>query len=167
MPILYVNFMCTIISTLYDLKTGKIPNFITLPAIVLGLILNAYYSGLEGLKDSLLGMILGILLLLIPFVLHGLGAGDVKLLAAIGALNGSTFVFYTFLYSAMAGGLLALAIALFRGQIYTVMTNVWVSLQGITLGVQDVDRPLVVTSGLKFPYGVAFLIGTIVTYWLR
>jgi len=156
-----------ILATLWDLKTRRIPNFLTLPTTFLGLAMNAYYAGLGGIKDSLLGLFLGVVLLILPFALGGMGAGDVKLLAAVGALNGPSFVLYTFLYGAIAGGILAVFYALLRGQFSRVIANFKTSFLGIALKVRAKGSPVMVTSGLKFPYGIAFLIGSVITYWVR
>lgn len=156
-----------ILATLWDLKTRRIPNFLTLPTTFLGLAMNAYYAGLGGIKDSLLGLFLGVVLLILPFALGGMGAGDVKLLAAVGALNGPSFVLYTFLYGAIAGGILAVLYALFRGQFSRVIANFKTSFLGIALKVRAKGSPVMVTSGLRFPYGIAFLIGSVITYWVR
>ena len=129
--------------------------------------MNAYYAGLGGIKDSLLGLFLGVVLLILPFALGGMGAGDVKLLAAVGALNGPSFVLYTFLYGAIAGGILAVFYALLRGQFSRVIANFKTSFLGIALKVRAKGSPVMVTSGLKFPYGIAFLIGSVITCWVR
>ena len=156
-----------ILATLWDLKTRRIPNFLTLPTTFLGLAMNAYYAGLGGIKDSLLGLFLGVVLLILPFALGGMGAGDVKLLAAVGALNGPSFVLYTFLYGAIAGGILAIFYALLRGQFSRVIANFKTSFLGIALKARTKGSPVMVTSGLKFPYGIAFLIGSVITCWVR
>lgn len=88
----------------YDGRYQRIPNLITLPIIGMGLIINTIISGLPGLTASCLGLITGMALLLIPFLLGGIGAGDVKLLAAIGSIAGLHFVIAAFLYGAIIGG---------------------------------------------------------------
>ncbi len=93
---------------MYDLRIGRIPNKITFSCIFAGFAINAWCYGLVGLRDWFYGMVAGALLLMIPFALGGMGAGDVKMLAAIGALNGSKFVFHVFLYGALIGGALSL-----------------------------------------------------------
>ena len=92
----------------WDLATRRIPNWLTFGLMGLGVVTGFIAGGLEGLADSLQGLLLGGALLFIPFLLGGMGAGDVKLLAAIGALKGSSFVLRAFLYGALAGGALAL-----------------------------------------------------------
>lgn len=167
MIVIVTTLLVLVLSTIWDLKTRRIPNFITLSSITLAFAFNTYYSGLGGLKDTFSGMSLGILLLLLPFALQWMGAGDVKLLAAIGALNGPAFVFFAFLYSAIAGGILAVFYALIRKRFFEVLSNVSISFQGLGMKALNIGGTSILTSGLKFPYGAAFLIGTMVTYWMR
>ena len=98
-----------------DFKHRKIYNMVLLPALLLGFALNLWENGLIGYKESLLGMLLGAALLLIPYFMGGMGAGDVKLLAAIGAIGGIGFVFQVFVFTALVGGLMALIAALKSG----------------------------------------------------
>lgn len=92
-----------------DLRARRIPNLLTLPAAVGGLALNAAFRGPEGLWASAAGWGLGCALLLPLFLLRGLGAGDVKLVAALGALRGPEFVLFTCLWAGVVGGPMALA----------------------------------------------------------
>jgi prepilin peptidase CpaA len=86
----------------------KIPNVITLPAALLAMGLHAYFAGLQGLYMSLGGWVIGFALLILPYALKAMGAGDVKLLAAIGAVVGPIGVLIIFLYTAIIGGAYAL-----------------------------------------------------------
>ena len=81
-----------VISVYHDYKTQKIPNKITIPTIAAGVILSTVYFGFAGLWTSLLGFIVGFLIFLLPFILGGMGAGDVKLMAAIGAVMGLSLI---------------------------------------------------------------------------
>ncbi len=173
-----VTIAIAALATGWDLKTGRIPNMITFPAMLLGLMLNTYYSGWHGLGTSLAGLGLGILLLFIPFAIGGMGAGDVKLLAAVGALNGHLFTFRAFLYGAIAGGIMALAVACFKGKLGLSLMNTFTSLGNIgssvlsatktgrtRIGISSVTgKTNIITSGISFPYGIAILAGTIAAY---
>lgn len=92
-----------------DLRTRKIPNALTVSAIAAALALNTYWAGTQGLWLALTGCGAGVALLLIPFAKGGIGGGDVKMLAVVGALKGPHFVFAAFLLAALAGGVIALA----------------------------------------------------------
>jgi prepilin peptidase CpaA len=91
-----------------DLRKRRIPNAVTFPLLGLGFLLNAANSGGDGLLLSAQGALLGLAILLPFHVLRGLGAGDVKLMAAIGAMKGPEFVLYTFAWAAIFGGALAM-----------------------------------------------------------
>ncbi|MEW6558222.1 MAG: A24 family peptidase [Elusimicrobiota bacterium] len=102
------------ISIYTDIKYRKIYNFITFPAVILGLGFNFFYSGLPGLKDSLAGFAAGFLFLFIFYLLGGIGAGDVKFMAAVGSLKGFEFVVRGGFYGAILGGIVAIIVLFFR-----------------------------------------------------
>ena len=79
-----------------DYKKQKIPNYITFSTVFVALIYHFYLSGFNGLLFSIIGMFTGIALLIIPYIMGGMGAGDVKLLGAIGAFIGYKSVFFVF-----------------------------------------------------------------------
>jgi len=72
--------------TVSDLKTGRIPNWITVPGAVLGLALQSYHDGFQGALSSLVGAALGVGIFMVLYLAGGMGAGDVKLFGAVGAL---------------------------------------------------------------------------------
>ena len=108
---------------------------------------------------------MGFSLLLIPFIMGGIGAGDVKLLAAIGALKGTLFVVYTFIIAAVIGGIIALVIMLHHRELKGFFTRLFYSLiflkanQGsLNLSKSEISPTI--------PYGVPIAIGTLLTYFL-
>ncbi len=153
------------VCTVTDLKSRKIYNILIFPALAFAFGIHAVTEGWAGLGHSLLGFTLGLGILIIPFLLGGMGAGDVKLLALIGALKGVEFVFAASIYMALIGAVMALAIVLFKQGIrdrlrfagfiliclrFRLMPN----LQGYW------------TSG-AYPYGVAIAGGCAVCLWLK
>jgi prepilin peptidase CpaA len=92
----------------FDLTRKRIPNFLTFPAIIWGIISYTVMQGFEGLWFSFLGLIVGLAIFFIPFAMGGMGAGDVKLLGAVGALQGWHFVLSAFFLTALFGGVMAL-----------------------------------------------------------
>lgn len=90
-----------------DLRTRRIPNVVTGPAILAGLGLNAWISGWDGLTASVLGCLAATAILICPFALGGVGGGDVKMMAAVGALLGPRLAFYSLVLGLVLGGVVA------------------------------------------------------------
>lgn len=152
------------ISILTDLKSRKILNVVTLPAIVIALIYHSITAGFTGFTFSGLGFLVGLGLLFIPFVMGGIGAGDVKLLAAIGAWKGTLFILYTGIYAAIIGGLFALIVLLKERKLgFTVKSMVFslFYLRG-TKGSLQISN----TKGetLSIPYAIPIACGALLTY---
>lgn len=105
------------ISSYFDLKERKIPNKITFAGILIGILINSYLGGGTGLLRALLGMFLGLTIFFVPFAMGGMGAGDVKLMGAIGALMGWRFLMMTALFSAVVGGIMVLFHLLYTGKL--------------------------------------------------
>ena len=96
-----------VVAAYIDGKQLKVPNWITFPMIASGWVFNTAVLGWEGLGFSLLGTVVGLGLLLPAYAIGGMGAGDVKLLAGVGAWMGSSVTFYAFCLSAIIGGVIA------------------------------------------------------------
>jgi prepilin peptidase CpaA len=102
-----------VIAAVSDLLYSRVPNWLTFPVTILALALHFVDAGTQGLLFSAGGWLTGFALLIGFYALGGSGAGDVKLLAAVGALSGSSRVFSIFLYSALFGGVYALGIVVY------------------------------------------------------
>ncbi|MHC1790092.1 A24 family peptidase [Solidesulfovibrio sp.] len=102
-----VTALAVVAGAAVDVASKRIPNMITFPAILLLLAIHTAFSGLPGLTDALLGLGGGLLIFLIPYLFRVLGAGDVKLLAAVGAGLGPTALLTVVLLTSLAGGLQA------------------------------------------------------------
>src|SRR5258705_4886630 len=92
----------------------KFPNWVTFPFILSGWLYSTLAFGWEGLGWSLLGTAIGLALLLPAYAIGGMGAGDVKLLAGVGAWVGGTITLYAFCVSAIVGGAIAIVMVLYR-----------------------------------------------------
>jgi prepilin peptidase CpaA len=90
-----------------DVRTMRIPNLLTGPAILTGFVLNAAWYGSDGLATSLAGFGLAVALLLAPFALGGVGGGDVKMMGAVGALLGPKLLLPSLMVGMMLGGVIA------------------------------------------------------------
>lgn len=147
-----------------DLRYRRIPNWLTVSGAAAGIALNLAIGRWNGLKISLLGLILGLALLL-PFVmLRSLGAGDWKLAGALGAFTGPSLLVDLLLTSVFVAGVMALALVIQKGRLRQTLRNIWhilVSLVTFRLpGTQvSLDNP----DSLKVPYGVALAL-TVVFY---
>lgn len=149
-----------IVSFITDLRSRRILNIITLPAILFGLIYYTVTLGWQGLLFSGAGFLVGFSLLLIPYLLGGMGAGDVKLLAAIGALTGMSFVFYSFLYTALIGGVISIILILKkRGIGHSIKSFLYII--PLLKSTQGTFIPHA-ADNISFPYGVAIVLGTVV-----
>ena len=109
--------LATLAASATDLWKFKVYNALTIPTLVLGVAVSASLGGWAGLVSSLLGAGLGFGLLVIFFAAGGVGAGDVKLLAAVGAWLGPSLTYQVFVASALCGGAYALILVFRRGGI--------------------------------------------------
>lgn len=107
--------LATLIASATDLWKFKVYNALTVPTLVAGLVASTWLGGLAGLSSSLLGGALGFGLLIGFHVVGGVGAGDVKLLAAIGAWLGPQLTFEVFVASSLFGGAYSAALVIARG----------------------------------------------------
>lgn len=99
-----VTAIACVAAAVIDVRSHRIPNRITFPAMLLLVVLHGVFSGWSGVADSALGLVGGLLILLVPHLFGVLGAGDVKLMAVVGAGLGSTSLLTVFLFTSLAGG---------------------------------------------------------------
>ena len=111
-----------LIAAVTDVWNFKVHNVLTLPLLLSGL---AYHGLAGGLAGSVLGVLFGFASLILFYLLGGMGAGDVKLMAAVGAWLGMPATFFVFLASALAAGLYALVLIVAYGRV----RETWVNLQ--------------------------------------
>jgi prepilin peptidase CpaA len=109
-----VVIVATLIAAATDIWKFKVYNALTLPLLLGGLTYHAATAGWSGLATSSLGLLFGFAALLVFYVMGGMGAGDVKLMAGIGAWLGMPLTFYVFVASGLAGGVYAVALLVFR-----------------------------------------------------
>jgi len=147
-----------------DLRSRRIPNWLTVPALLTGLVVNSALSGWSGLKTSLLGAGL-CLLLLLPFVLlRSLGAGDWKLAGALGAFAGPATLLDLLLGSVFVAGLMAVALVIYKGRVRQTMRNIGhILVSLVTFRLPGSHVSLDSPDSLKVPYGVALAL-TVVLY---
>jgi prepilin peptidase CpaA len=158
-----------LVATITDIRRRRIPNALTFPAAIAALLFHAVTGGWQGAAWSLGGWCVGALLFFPIFALRGMGAGDVKLLAAVGAWLGPAQVLIVALLASVAGGVVAIGVATAHSYLRTALRNVWVLLtHWRVFGVQPLDTvTLQGTAGPRLAYALPIAIGTMVTLWLR
>ena len=157
----------SVVACVVDVRTRRIPNVLTFGAALGGLLIQITFYGVNGALAATGGWLVGTLLLLPFFVLRGLGGGDVKLLAGLGAWLGPGETLWLAAYSALAGGALAIVVALASGYLKTAFRNVWFMLAyWRTAGFRPV--PNLTLDSAKTPrlaYAIPIFAGTVMTLW--
>jgi len=157
-----VVLVCTAIAAVTDWHNFTIRNFITLPLIASGMVYYAFFGADKGLADSIGAVWMIVAILFIPYVLGAMGAGDVKLFAAIGSVLGAQLVLPTFVVVVLIGGVLALISVVRSGVFATTMHRVLQILVGLLPGWQMPKFSVPADRRLTIPYGVAITIGAII-----
>jgi prepilin peptidase CpaA len=109
---------------LADLRTRRIPNWLNVSGLILGLGLNTLFLRGDGFRLALMGFGLALLVYLPLYLIRAMGAGDVKFMAAIGAIIGPQNWLGLFLATAILGGVASLCLVLARGRLYLTLMNV-------------------------------------------
>lgn len=176
----YILFILIGLSIYFDISQKRIPNFITFPVIIWGLLIYSILEGFQGFKFSFLGFLLGLFIFMIPFILRGMGGGDVKMMAAIGALMGWRFILYTAIYTGLVGGIMVVLYLIYKGEFLWTFKKIL----GIIL------KPILFILNMRFkskrlrnvsayfldskeqkqkyyiPYGVAIGLGAVIVYFI-
>ena len=161
--ILVLTVALALIAGWTDWRSRRIPNWLTVPGFLIGLGANVLAGGLPGLKTSLLGAGLGLLVLL-PFVfLRSLGAGDWKLAGALGAFVGWGVLVNLLMGSVVVAGIMALGLVIYKRRFKETMRNIGRILSSLIMfrmpaAEISLDNP----QSLKVPYGVALALTTVI-----
>ena len=157
----------SLIAALGDLKERRIPNALTFPVFVVGLIWAAWFGGLAGLAESAGACVLLALPYVLLFLFVGGGAGDAKLMGAIGTWLGFRQGLTVLACVAIAGGILAVAKAIAQKRLKYLLTSVFVSFYGLilylithrTMKLAEEQAEIRQSDELDIPYGVAIFAG--------
>jgi prepilin peptidase CpaA len=152
-----------IIIAYYDVRYRRIPNAFVLATLAAGIAINAIFAGFPGVAASVGGCALGFVLMFMLHIFGAMGAGDVKLFAAIGAVMGAPLVVPTFIVVIITGGLLAVVSMIRAGRVRTTMHRVLQILVGMLPGWQMPKFAVPADRKHTIPYGVAITIGSVIS----
>jgi prepilin peptidase CpaA len=126
LPISLASILVALVLTaaIWDLRLRRIPNALSLAGAVCGVALNSFLFGLSGLKESLEGLAIAFGVYFVLYLVRAMGAGDVKLMAAVGSFVGPGNWFFIFLITAVLGGVIALAVLAWRKRLRKTFDNV-------------------------------------------
>jgi prepilin peptidase CpaA len=147
-----------------DVRSHRIPNRLVIAGALTGILFQIIHAGLSGCLDALAGIAVGMGLFLPLYALRAMGAGDVKLMGMVGAFVGPGGAVAAVLLACVAGGVLALAVALRNGQLGRLFWNLRLMLTGSLVGSVSGGRMEVVSPAVsvgKLAYGVAIATGTV------
>lgn len=153
-----------------DLQSRKIYNWLTFPAMIAGLVLSVAFGGLGGLQSAGIGFVVATFLFIIGFLMNiggsaGMGAGDVKLMAAIGLWLGWPTTLSAVVYITFIGGIISILTALANGTLVKLFQNVlWFTKLALTPGA-NASVALTDSAAPPLPYGVSIVLGTLVAFF--
>lgn len=153
-----------ITATVTDLRRQRIYNWLTFPLIIAGFATHTVFGGFAGLKFAAGGFAIGFVAMAIPYFMGAMGAGDVKLMAGIGAWLGPEATFTAFLFTCLAGGLYAIGILAFdRKLLMAVLRNVGNAFC-VLLATRKFNFAPITTEKVmpRLCYGAAIAVGTVV-----
>ena len=160
-----VLVVIVVTAAIYDLRYRKIPNWLVLTGLVLGFGLNTFLFGVTGLAASASGMGLALLIYFPLYLLRAMGAGDAKLMAAVGSIVGWGNWLAVFVATAVIGGALGIIVLLFAGRIRKTFWNIgWILNEILHFRAPyHSSKELDVRSaqGMRMPHGVAIALGSI------
>lgn len=160
-----------LLASVYDLRQRRIPNRLLAGGLIGAIVLHLFVGNAASLLTTLLaGFGTGLLMFLPLYLLGGMAAGDVKLMATVGAYLGPNFAFQASLATYVCGGVLALAIVLFQRRAREAFANAGTLLHPLLLRFYGVritsqNEPIVSVGGM--PYAVAITAGTLIVLWIR
>lgn len=157
------------VATFTDLRSRRIPNWLNLPFLVAGIVTSTWLYGWHGLGQSFAGLGLGLLVFGILAWMGGMGMGDLKLCAAIGAWIWPGQLMMAIVLTAMAGGIMALIWALcggFLGELFSGSSDLLFGWKGRGMKAPP-EMALSNPRARKMPYAPAIAIGTLISFFSR
>jgi prepilin peptidase CpaA len=160
---------CALVGSVFDVKSRRIPNFITMPAFLFGLALHLALGGWRQLVSALAAGVICGAIFLVFYLAGGMGAGDVKLILAVGCIAGLSHVAYLLVLTALSGGVMAIVWAVARGRLQQTIMNVGeLASHHRHEGLQPhPDLNLKNAATLRLPYALAIAGGSILTLYFQ
>jgi prepilin peptidase CpaA len=160
---------CAIVGSVTDVKSRRVPNIVTVPAFLLGLSIHLLFGGWRQMLSSLAAGVICGLVFLVFYLAGGMGAGDVKLIMAVGCIAGLPHVATILVLTAIAGGVMAIGLALVRGRLQQTLMNVGELIshhrrEGLH---PHPDLNISNAQTLRLPYALAIAGGCILTLYLQ
>jgi len=160
LPLLFLGFLL-LTAAVIDIRSNRIPNWLTFSVAVLAVLYHTGMKGLEGFLFSIEGVGVGIAVLIIPYLIGGVGAGDAKLMGAVGGLLGPEGVFMAFLFTALIGGIYALVVLTLNGILKETAKRYGTILKTFIFTQKFIYvSPSEKEKGPKLCYGIAIALGT-------
>ena len=147
----------------YDVRYRRIPNVLVLSALLAGVSVNTAFGGLQGMISSLEGFALAFFPMLLMHIFGAMGAGDVKLFGAVGAVLGVALVPLAFVLVVMLGAVLAVYTMLRAGTVFTTLHGVFRIFVGLLPGWEMPRFAMSPDRKHTIPYGVAIMLGSLIT----
>ena len=158
--------LVAIVACAFDLRTRRIPNALTFGAALAALVFHRLTGGTDGAMLAASGWLVGLCLFFPFFALRGMGGGDVKLLAALGAWIGPQEVVWLAVYTGIAGGVMGVWTAASSGYLKTALRNVAGAFRFWgTAGFKPVPGLTLESGAPRLAYALPILAGTLVTLW--
>jgi len=162
--LLFILTIVLLIAAVNDIRFHKIPNWLTYPSIIIGIFYNTINTGFDGLLFSIGGVGVGIGVMILFYLMAGTGAGDVKLMGAVGGFLGPKGVFIAFLSTSIVGGIYAIILLISYGYLKEVAKRLGATIKTFILirrlnyipSIHQEKKP-------KLCYGLAIALGTIIS----
>ena len=161
----FLLLVLTMVAAGFDIRYRRIPNWLVLAGIVTGFAWNLYSSGWSGLGHAAAGLGLGFALYFPLYLLRARGAGDVKLLAAVGSIVGPGNCFWVFILTALLGGVIAMIMLLLRKRVRHTFFNLsfimsdLMKLRAPYNSSEELD--VTKSKGMRLPHGAMIAVGAV------
>jgi prepilin peptidase CpaA len=151
----------------YDWRTRRIPNWLTVPALILGIAVRYFIGGWSGVEMGLEGAGLALIVLLPLVLIRALGAGDWKLMGSVGAFLGPRMLLFVLLASILVSGLMAVVLMIQSKRVKETLRNLVVLVHGFfSFGFRTHPEISLENPGLlKLPFGAAVALGTVICFF--